>query len=593
MTVGERMRLHRHAAEILLEAGAPPERAATYLTPTLPDSDPFVVDVLRRAAQRSLSQGAPEAAVTYLRRALEEPPETNLRLDLLGEVGHAETENWEPEAAAEHLREALDDVDDITQRPDLALAFVYAVAPLADRAVEAVELLTRLSERSSGTSSTDDYVGYLILASHYDGSLYPIARSTWHIVNAKGETIDSDVLLGAGAFEEARRGISRERTVELAHRALANLVAGAWERLYGLTMAVQALMMAGEVEAADSELGTGIEDARRAGDRYFSGSCYMWRGFLRLQRGQLLAAEEDLGTPEVVSFAAHATPLAYRAPFVAEVLGARGDHAEAEALLSTVRIDEVPLGHRILYLCGRGRLYLETGRPEQALTDSRAAGEIAKSLGSENPAYCPWRCQAALALQRLAQVDEARELAREELELSRRWGAPRTVGVSLRALGLVEGGASGEQLLREAVEVLAGSPARLEHARALIDLGAALRRANSRSDARKHLREGVDLAHQCGATALVSRGNEELAATGAHPRSVMLSGLESLTASERRVAQMAAEDLSNKEIAQALFVTVKTVEVHLSRVYRKLDIESRRQLAGALAAPAAKAAASS
>ena len=114
------------------------------------------------------------------------------------------------------------------------------------------------------------------------------------------------------------------------------------------------------------------------------------------------------------------------------------------------------------------------------------------------------------------------------------------------------------------------------------------RRANSRSEARKHLREGIDVAHQCGATALVNRGNEELAATGAHPRKVMLSGLESLTASERRVAQMAAEEASNKEIAQALFVTVKTVEVHLSRVYRKLDIESRRQLASALAAPAAQ-----
>ena len=110
-----------------------------------------------------------------------------------------------------------------------------------------------------------------------------------------------------------------------------------------------------------------------------------------------------------------------------------------------------------------------------------------------------------------------------------RWGAPRTVGISLRALGLVEGGQAGEQLLREAVEVLADSPARLEHARALVDLGALLRRDNRRSEARKLLREGVDLAHQCGATALVTRGNDELAATGAHPRTILLSGLDRLT----------------------------------------------------------------
>jgi DNA-binding CsgD family transcriptional regulator len=157
--------------------------------------------------------------------------------------------------------------------------------------------------------------------------------------------------------------------------------------------------------------------------------------------------------------------------------------------------------------------------------------------------------------------------------------------VSLRALGLVEGGPAGEQLLREAVEILRDSPARLEHARALVDLGAALRRGNRRSDARRFLRDGVDIAHRCGASALAARGNQELAATGAHSRSIMLSGLDALTPSERRVAQLAADGLSNKEIAQTLFVTVKTVEQHLGRVYRKLDIGSRKQLATALGSP--------
>ena len=116
------------------------------------------------------------------------------------------------------------------------------------------------------------------------------------------------------------------------------------------------------------------------------------------------------------------------------------------------------------------------------------------------------------------------------------------------------------------------------------ELGAALRRGNHRSEARDLLREGVELAHRAGAPALVARGNEELAATGARPRKLVVSGLESLTASERRVAELAAQDHSNKEIAQALFVTVKTVEVHLSSAYRKLQLNSRRELAAALAA---------
>jgi DNA-binding NarL/FixJ family response regulator len=173
-------------------------------------------------------------------------------------------------------------------------------------------------------------------------------------------------------------------------------------------------------------------------------------------------------------------------------------------------------------------------------------------------------------------------LAGEELALARRWGDPHTIGASLRVLGLAEGGEAGIGLLREAAEVLAGSEARLEHVRALVDLGAALRRANQRTEARERLREGVDLALGIGALGLARRANEEIAASGARPRRVLRTGLDALTASERRVAQLAAEGMSNKEIAQTLFVTIKTVEVHLSHAYRKLEISSRAQLGEAL-----------
>ncbi len=168
------------------------------------------------------------------------------------------------------------------------------------------------------------------------------------------------------------------------------------------------------------------------------------------------------------------------------------------------------------------------------------------------------------------------------MERARDWDTPRAVGVVLRALGLIEGGEQGIEFLREAVATLESSPARLEHARALADLGAALRRAKHRSEAREVLREAVDLAHRCGALAIERRAREELAATGAKPRRVMLTGVESLTPSELRVARMAAEGMVNKEIAQALFVTPKTVETHLGHVYRKLDISSRKELPEAL-----------
>ena len=586
---GERMRLHSRAAKLLLERGALPEQAATYLTQTLPDRDPFTVTILRRAARRSLSQGAPDAAVAYLRRAVAEPPPPRERIEVLAELGLAETALFEARAAADHLRQALDELDDIAERPDLVLAYVYAAMPLAGRTAEAIELLAQVSDRSQDDAGRLEQVEpQLILATSFDGRFYPIARQHWDAASARDRQapIRSSALLAVGAIHEARCGIDRDRVVELARRAVASPAHGARERLYRV-LAVYALTLAGEVEDAESAVTAAIDSARRAGDRFAAAAFYLFRANVRAERGQLLAAEEDLDVPEVISSAALPWIRAYRAPFLTDVLLARGEYAEAEALLAGVGIEGVEPGRQTLFFCGRGRVYLETDRLQQALADFRRAGELAASIGGENPAYCPWRSQAALALHRSGQLDAAQELAREELELSRRWGAPRMIGISLRVRGLVEGGQTGEQHLREAVDVLADSPARLEHARALIDLGAALRRANSRSEARRYLREGIDLAHQCGASALVERGNEELAATGAHPRKIMLSGLESLTTSERRVAQMAAEEVSNKEIAQALFVTVKTVEVHLSRVYRKLDIQSRRELARALSAPAA------
>jgi DNA-binding CsgD family transcriptional regulator len=203
-------------------------------------------------------------------------------------------------------------------------------------------------------------------------------------------------------------------------------------------------------------------------------------------------------------------------------------------------------------------------------------------LGGRNPAIHAWRSDAALALLALGDDRRARELADEELELARAWGAPRPLGRALRVAGLARGGDAGLALLGDAVDVLEPSPARLEHAKALVELGAGLRRANRRADARPPLRRGLELAMICGATPLSERAETELLATGARLGRIALSGVESLTPSERRVADLAASGASNREIAQALFVTVKTVEVHLSSAYRKLDIASRRELSGAL-----------
>jgi DNA-binding CsgD family transcriptional regulator len=153
----------------------------------------------------------------------------------------------------------------------------------------------------------------------------------------------------------------------------------------------------------------------------------------------------------------------------------------------------------------------------------------------------------------------------------------------LRTLGLLEGGNQGIACLQEAVELLRSGAARLELARCQVELGAALRRFNRRNDARQPLREGLDLAHRCGAQRLTRRARAELIAAGARPRRPILSGLQALTPSERRVAELASKQMSNPEVAQALFITLNTVQGHLGHVYRMLGITSRAQLPAALA----------
>jgi DNA-binding CsgD family transcriptional regulator len=135
----------------------------------------------------------------------------------------------------------------------------------------------------------------------------------------------------------------------------------------------------------------------------------------------------------------------------------------------------------------------------------------------------------------------------------------------------------------EAVRVLEGSQTALRRARASVELGSALRRAGKRRDAREPLREGLDLAHRCGARALAERAREELVAAGGRPRRRATTGVDAMTPRERQVAGLAAQGMSNREIAEALFVTLKTVEWHLSHAYEKVGVQSRRELGAAMA----------
>ena len=275
---------------------------------------------------------------------------------------------------------------------------------------------------------------------------------------------------------------------------------------------------------------------------------------------------------------------AFALALLIEALIEEGDIEAADVALRTSGLaDEIQPGMAVNDLLeARGLLRIAQGKTRQGLDDLIEFGRRDELWGGGNPLASRWRSRASLAVATLGDGDAALQMALDDLGRARRWGAASGIGVALRAVALVEGGSASIGRLLEAAEVLERSPARLEQARVLTDLGAALRRANRRSEARDPLHKGLDLARRCCAHALVERASTELRAAGGRSSRPGTGGVQELTASERRVAELAADGQSNPEIAQALFVTRKTVETHLGHVYRKLGISGRADLRRAL-----------
>jgi ATP/maltotriose-dependent transcriptional regulator MalT len=309
---------------------------------------------------------------------------------------------------------------------------------------------------------------------------------------------------------------------------------------------------------------------------------------VRARRGELVDAETDVRS--VIEIAVE-YGITFGIPsalwYGADALIERPGLADIAALTDVAALppDFARTASGALLREAGGRLALAAGDLGTARAELRAAAGIYETLHLLNPGASCWRSALALAV---AAEDpaEARRLADSELEDARQAGLSRPAGIALRTRGMLEGGERGLGDLREAAELAAKAGARLEHARSLVELGAALRRANQRTAAREPLRTGLDLAHRCGATRLAQQARAELLAAGARPRRGALTGLEALTVSERRVAELAAAGMSNPEIAQALFVTLNTVEGHLRHAYQKLSISSRGQLPAALRAAA-------
>ncbi len=597
MAAADRVEAHGRSAKLLAEAHANPARVAEHLLATAPAGDGWTVEQLRAAAWEATARGAPESAVAYLRRALIEPPAPETGAVLLLELGLAEFSAGQP-GWHDHLEEAVETAADNTTRVPVALLFANALR-WQERTAEAIELCDGVAARLND----GDAEGRLTLEAMavacgvLDAASAPSVadRAGVLLVRARERSAPRQCL-AAAAYVAALANQPADQVADLALRAIAAgtgplpepgdppwLPGGAFRH----PSAVVTLLWAERFDTAQALADAAVAEAQASANGMILPAVLAQRAWLALRRGDLTAAEADARALLDGPGPSAPTLLRNRATSVlVDVLVERGNLSEAERTLEPLAVDLLgtsPTGAVLRH--SRGRLRFAQRRFGDALGDFRAAGENATDGLAPSPCYLPWRSDAALAALAFGEPDTARRLSGEELELARAFGARRALGVALRAAGLVAGGDRGEALLHEAIEVLAGPDTRLEQARALADLGALLRRSNQRAKARQLLRQAIDTAHHLGAEALALRAETELSASGARPRRVRLTGLEALTASERRIAELAAEGLTNREIAQTLFVTARTVEGHLTHVFYKLDVRARTALPAALAAP--------
>jgi DNA-binding CsgD family transcriptional regulator len=287
----------------------------------------------------------------------------------------------------------------------------------------------------------------------------------------------------------------------------------------------------------------------------------------------------------IMSGSAEPMGWAYPTAVLVRALTAQGNLEEADQALDAVPEPWPRHVNSFWLYAARAGLRCEQQRDEEALSDLTSALSTVTLPRSIAPISVGAASRdIVLVLDRMGRPDDARALAKAELERGRAFRSPRTLGLALRGMAMLERGQDGIALAREAVDVLSVSRARLEHAHALVTLGMLQRRDGQRSEAQASLREGLDLARRCGTASLADRARDELVAAGAKPRRDMITGRDALTAAELRVARLAAEGSTNREIAQTLYLSQKTVEMHLGRVYRKLSISSREHLPDTLTA---------
>jgi len=590
LPAGERAALHGRAAAVLHRDRADPETVALHLLHTEPYGRAETVALLRLAAERASRRGAPDAAATFLRRALNEPPDDpGTEADLRNELGLTLAAQVRPGAGA-LLHQAVDLATAPMRRAELALSGARALG-LAGSFDDAAQLCRsgHRPEEEVPADLLDRVEAELVGMCFLDSRTVDEARRRL-ITRCGGPGGEPPSLPRLWPILEAWRTQFDARPVEETRALLALLRPEAMQEEPDsliCTMAKFVYLFCEDLDTASALCDELVDLARPRGWQIALAHGSFIRAFALVRAGRIREAAVD-GRSAFDFKLGNSPPAAIMWSLAAlvDALVELDELDEADAALRAAWEQGEPppegLGLPIV-IESRARLRLAQGRYEEAMADLRMAAEMWSRLQMRHPGMATWPIGMCQALVALGDRTAASQLAEEYLVLAEQVGLPGPRAAALHALATATGGQRAVVLLEQARKLVRDAPVRLEYVRTLVGLGAALRRVNRRTDARDVLREALDLAEHGGMRLLARRARQELAATGARPRRNRTSGVDALTPAELRVAALAAQGRSNPEIAQELFVTRRTVETHLTHAFMKLDIAARSELADALA----------
>lgn len=577
-----REELRGQAGWLLSVAGYPAAHVAEQLLPLPEQPPPWMLDILREAARHAPLPARRRFLFAVYRSG---PRDPRNRIDLAAVVGLSD-----PDRALELLREALELTANVWERASVVgkLAAVGLAAGRAPEVLEEVDaMLAELGPAEAGEAAHRDVVGHLtairVLGGLTDlttiGAAAPSAGALLSGLGTGGETVAERLIAAARSVLAAIRG-EPARTA-LAHATTAVRLIGPGEPTGGSSVAAFVCHLAGDRTTALATLGRLIEEGAATNNCRAESAALAARAMIRAESDELSGAYADACRAVELSGGAGRSHSVAPRVALASVLTLLGEADTAATVLGEPTTSRVREYHE--YLMTRAGIRWAQGDAQAALDDLIACGDSLRAAGVANPVFAPWWVDLARLLAGLGRADEAVEAVERGTELARRWGTRQALGLARLAQGAIARHDRAPALLSEAVELLAAAGDRVRQVQAEYLLGLALARGGDLRSGRARLRHAVDLAVRWGQLAHASWARTGLESLGGRMgrRDEVWTG--SLTPSERRVVDLAASGAPNREIAESLVVSLRTVEIHLTSAYRKLGVSGRRQLTGALA----------